>query len=122
VIRPEADHAIRIVDDAGFKLAILSNELDLFYGADFRARLPVLARFDTIVDATHTHILKPDPCAYHSVLDALALTAEDCVFVDDQRRNIAGAAACNMRAVLFDGSNPKASCGEALRHFGLEFD
>ena len=47
VIRPEADHAIRIVDDAGFKLAILSNELDLFYGADFRGRLPVLARFDS---------------------------------------------------------------------------
>ena len=85
VIRPEADHAIRIVDDAGFKLAILSNELDLFYGADFRARLPVLARFDTIVDATHTDILKPDPRAYHSVLDALALAAEDCVFVDDQQ-------------------------------------
>lgn len=122
VIRPEAYDAIRIVDDAGFKLAILSNELDLFYGADFRAKLPVLVRFDTIVDATYTHILKPDPRAYHNVLDALELTAEDCVFVDDQRRNIAGAAACHMRTVLFDVRNPGASYGEALRHFGLEFD
>ncbi|MFB9269198.1 HAD-IA family hydrolase [Bradyrhizobium erythrophlei] len=122
VIRPEAEAAIRIAADAGFKLAILSNELDLFYGADFRARLPVLARFDTIVDATHTKILKPDPRAYQSVLDELALEAEDCVFVDDQRRNIVGAAACNMRTVLFDVRNPAASYSEALRHFGLEFD
>ena len=32
-------------------LAILSNELDLFYGADFREKLPFLADFDVIVDA-----------------------------------------------------------------------
>ncbi|WGR96175.1 HAD-IA family hydrolase [Bradyrhizobium sp. ISRA443] len=121
-IRPEAERAIRIVADAGFRLAILSNELDLFYGADFRARLPVLARFATIVDATHTGILKPDPRAYRIVLDALSLAAEDCVFVDDQRRNIAGAQACSMRTVLFDVKNPAASYREALRHFALEFD
>jgi len=122
VIRPEAEHAIRIVADAGFRLAILSNELDLFYGADFRARLPILARFDAIVDATHTGILKPDPRAYQSALDALSLNAEDCVFVDDQRRNIAGAEACRMRTVLLDVKNPAASYREALRHFELQFD
>ncbi|MGY4569441.1 HAD-IA family hydrolase [Bradyrhizobium pachyrhizi] len=122
VIRPEAARAITLAADAGFRLAILSNELDLFYGADFRSRLSILKRFDTIVDATHTGILKPDPRAYHSVLDELALEADNCVFVDDQRRNIAGAAACNMRTVLFDVRNPAASYGEALRHFGLQFD
>jgi putative hydrolase of the HAD superfamily len=122
VIRPEAARAIRIIADAGFRLAILSNELDLFYGADFRARLPILSRFDAIVDATHTGILKPDPRAYRSVLAELALEAKDCVFVDDQRRNIAGAAACNMRTVLFDVRSPKASYSEALGHFGLQFD
>lgn len=122
VIRPEAARAITLAADAGFRLAILSNELDLFYGADFRSRLSILKRFDTIVDATHTGILKPDPRAYQSVLDELVLEADNCVFVDDQRRNIAGAAACNMRTVLFDVRNPAASYGEALRHFGLQFD
>jgi putative hydrolase of the HAD superfamily len=122
VIRPEAVRAINLAADAGFRLAILSNELDLFYGAEFRTRLSILKRFDTIVDATHTGILKPDPRAYQSVLDELALEAEDCVFVDDQRRNIAGAAACNMRTVLFDVRSPAASYSEALRHFGLQFD
>ncbi|MBR0798981.1 HAD-IA family hydrolase [Bradyrhizobium jicamae] len=122
VIRPEAERAIRIASEAGCKLAILSNELDLFYGADFRSRLPVLARFDAVVDATHTKILKPDPRAYQRVLDELGLEAEDCVFVDDQRRNIVGATACSMRTVLFDVRNPAASYSEALRHFGLELD
>lgn len=122
VIRPEAARAITLAADAGLRLAILSNELDLFYGADFRSRLSILERFDTIVDATHTGILKPDPRAYQSVLDELALEADNCVFVDDQRRNIAGAAACSMRTVLFDVRNPATSYSEALRHFGLQFD
>jgi putative hydrolase of the HAD superfamily len=122
VIRPEAEAAVRIVAEAGFRLAILSNELDLFYGADFRARLPVLAHFETIVDATHTKILKPDPRAYQRVLNELALEPELCVFVDDQPRNVVGAAACNMRTVLFDVRNPAASYSEALHHFGLQFN
>ena len=122
VVRPEADQAIRTAHVAGVRLAILSNELDLFYGADFRDRLSILKRFETIVDATHTGILKPDSRAYQSVLDELALEADNCVFVDDQRRNITGAAACNMRTVLFDVRNPAASYSEALRHFGLQFE
>ena len=39
VMRPEALSAIEQVNRAGGKLAILSNELDLFYGAEFREKL-----------------------------------------------------------------------------------
>jgi putative hydrolase of the HAD superfamily len=76
VIRPEFRAAIARARAAGIRLAILSNELDLFYGADFRARLPFLRDVEVIVDATHTGILKPDPRAYAAVLDALGLPAE----------------------------------------------
>lgn len=120
VIRPEAERAIRIVSDAGFKLAVLSNELDLFYGADFRTRVPLLTRFQAIVDATHTKILKPDPRAYQLVLDALSLDAISCVFVDDQQRNVDGAAACGFRTVLFDVRDPSSGYAAALRFLGLE--
>jgi putative hydrolase of the HAD superfamily len=121
VIRPEADRAIRMVADAGFQLAILSNELDLFYGASFRKVLPMLGRFQTIVDATYTKILKPDPRAYQIVFDKLSLDPGACVFVDDQERNIAGAEACGMRTVHFDVRTPRSCYAEALRFFGLEF-
>jgi putative hydrolase of the HAD superfamily len=121
VIRPEADRAIRMVADAGFKLAILSNELDLFYGAGFRKELLMLGRFHAIVDATHTRILKPDPRAYQMACDKLSLDPGACVFVDDQERNIAGAQACGMRTVHFDVRTPRSSYAEALGFFGLEF-
>ena len=123
VIRPEADLAIRMVDDAGFKLAILRTSSICSMARPSGPPLPeFLQRFVAIVDATHTGILKPDPRAYKDVLDRLGLAAEGCVFVDDQRRNITGAAACGMRTVLFDVRNSRASYGEALRHFGLTFD
>ncbi len=118
-IRPEAIAAIRAAKGAGKGVAILSNELDLFYGPAFRARIDILKSVDTIIDATHTKILKPDPRAYQLALDALALPAEACVFVDDQERNVAGARAIGMIAVSFDVRNPKASYGEALRHLGI---
>lgn len=119
VIRPEFRAAIATVKAAGQKLAILSNELDLFYGADFRDRLPFLADFDVIVDATHTGILKPDPRAYAVCLDQLGLSATSCVFVDDQRRNIAGAEAIGLPHVHFDVADPAASYSQALEMLGL---
>lgn len=121
VIRPEAERAIRIAGDAGYKLAILSNELDLFYGAGFRTKLPLLDRFQAIVDATHTGILKPDPRAYRLVLEQLSIDAGRCVFVDDQERNIAGAQACGFQTVHFDVREPRESYIRALRHLDLEF-
>lgn len=119
VVRPEADNAIRTVHAAGFRLAILSNELDLFYGADFRRRLPLLGLFDVIVDATYTGILKPDPRAYAFVTEALGLPAGACVFVDDQQRNVDGGIAAGMRTVHFDVARPGQSYAEALGHFDL---
>lgn len=114
IIRPEAVAAINAAQAAGHRLAILSNELDLFYGADFRSRLPLLQRFDVIVDATHTGILKPDPRAYQACQEALGVAPQDCVFVDDQARNIAGAQAAKWTTVHLDVRDPASAFAQAL--------
>ena len=115
IIRPEALRAMDEAESAGAHLAILSNELDLFYGANFRSKLPFLERFDTIIDATYTGILKPDPRAYESCADALSLPLENCVFVDDQMKNIKGAQAVGMQTVHFDVQRPEQSYRQAIR-------
>lgn len=117
-IRSEAIATISAVRKTGAKLAILSNELDLFYGRDFRVRLPFLSDIDLIVDATYTGILKPDPRAYAFVTDGLALAADGCVFVDDQIKNIRGAETAGFRTVHFDVTRPAESFRAALEHFG----
>ena len=119
VIRPEAVAAIEAAHAAGCRLGVLSNELDLFYGVDFRQRLPLLQRFHAIVDATHTGILKPDSRAYTACLSELGVEAADAVFVDDQLRNIEGARRCGLQVVHFDVCEPGASYARALELLGL---
>ena len=115
VIRPEFHQTLETARQHGIRLAILSNELDLFYGADFRQKLPFLAHFEVIEDATYSGVLKPDPRAYAGVLKKLALGAENCVFVDDQKRNIDGARRAGLPCVHFDVANPGASYAAALK-------
>lgn len=119
IIRPEFVETIEKCKAKGIRLAILSNELDLFYGKGIRHRLPFLADFDVISDATYTDILKPDLRAYQAVLDGLGLPASECVFVDDQIRNINGARALGLVTVHFDVKSPAASYAQARELLGL---
>jgi epoxide hydrolase-like predicted phosphatase len=108
-IRPEAVGLIAMAKAKGLRLAILTNEMDMFYGQGFRDKLGLLKHFDVITDATYTGILKPNAKAYLTCLEALELKAQDCVFIDDQERNIKGGLDVGLRCVWFDVKNPQES-------------
>ena len=73
-----------------------------------------MSQFEVVIDATYTGILKPEPRAYQSCAEALGLACEDCVFVDDQLRNVLGAQAVGMQTVHFDVRRPGDSYQQAL--------
>jgi putative hydrolase of the HAD superfamily len=104
----------------GRKVAILSNELDLFFGEDIRQKLAFLEIVDVIVDATYTKILKPDPKAYQLCLDELNLAAQDCVFIDDQIINAQGANAVGMLGLHLDVFKPELCMAQARRLLAIE--
>lgn len=118
-IRPEFLETVELAKRKDLRLAILSNELDLFYGADFRHRLPFMADFEVIHDATHTRVLKPDPVAYTACLTDLGLSASRCLFIDDQARNIRGAEAVGLQTVHFNVLEPAGSYAEVRRIAGI---
>mgnify|MGYP001827931109 FL=1 len=120
VIRPEFLQTLDRAKAAGCVVAILSNELDLFYGPKFRTRLDFLPQIDVIHDATYTQMLKPAAAVYEYMIADLGTRAANCVFVDDQRRNVDGAKAVGMNTVHFDVMNPAQSYAEAERLLGLE--
>ncbi len=99
IVRPEVAQLIADAKACGLRLAILSNELELFYGAQLREKLTLLKQFELIVDATYTGILKPDPRAYRACLDGLGLSANECLMIDDQPRNVRGAQALGLPAI-----------------------
>ncbi|WP_298256744.1 HAD-IA family hydrolase [Bradyrhizobium sp.] len=119
-IRAEAERTIRRAKAAGRRVGILSNELELFYGRDTVEQLEILKEIDSIVDATHTHILKPDPRAYKLGCEALGLSPDQVLFIDDQSRNVDGAGRAGLEALQFDVTRPALSFAEAERRLGLE--
>lgn len=102
VVRPQIRSLIARARQAGIRLGILSNELELFYGRDFLERMKVLEHFDVIVDASVTQVLKPDPQAYALAIHGLRLEPSRILFVDDQFRNIAGGVKAGLQTQYFD--------------------
>jgi len=109
ILRPEMLDLISDVKRAGLKFGILTNELELFHGKDWLLTMPFACMVDAIVDATHTHILKPDPRAYALALEALDLAASEVIFIDDQPRNVAGGSAVGIRSFHLDMTYPLES-------------
>lgn len=62
---------------------------------------PVVARLDGVVVSGRVGLAKPDPRIFQLVLDRYRLDPADTVFTDDAPRNVEGAAAVGMDAVLF---------------------
>jgi putative hydrolase of the HAD superfamily len=53
------------------------------------------------------------------VEDALGVTPAQCVFVDDQLKNISGAEVVGMQVVHFDVTDPAGIFDKALRLLGI---
>lgn len=86
--------AMSVARDKGLRTALMSNVDELPPSADKWIDL-----FDTIVLSGEVGVAKPDPVIYLLAADRLRLTPEQCVFVDDLRSNVLGAAATGMVGV-----------------------
>lgn len=62
---------------------------------------PFLQWFDGIVVSGREKLRKPDPAFYHLMLDRYHLDATKSLFIDDNERNIRGAAACGIDGIHF---------------------
>ena len=109
LVRPGARDLILDAKSAGYVVAVCTNDLRAFHGDKGLDHLTILNQIDLLVDGSVEHVLKPDPAIYRLVTDRLGLTGQDCLFVDDQRGNVAGAAAVGMGAVWFDVVHPEGS-------------
>ena len=72
--------------------------------------------FDGLIFSTDTHILKPNEQAFKLVLDYFKLNPKETIFVDDRKKNVAGAKKAGISSILFS-SNSQA-IADIEKHLG----
>ena len=120
LIRPGARDLIADAKAAGIPVGALTNDLTAFHDQTWIDRISVIREFDQMVDGRRDGVMKPDPAAYLLMAERLGVDPRECVFIDDQPGNCAGAEAVGMRTVHLDPVDPGPCFAEARRLLGLD--
>lgn len=84
---------------AAYKIGLLSNVAGDYLYQIFSP--DQLALFDTMTLSFESGFIKPQEQAFEAAAKQLGLDVSECVFIDDQQRNIDGAHAAGMLAILY---------------------
>lgn len=77
--------------------------------------------FDVHSYSHETKVSKPDPLAFKDVLDKLQAKANECLFIDDQQRNLDSAKELGFATILFtDAQNLKIELNNLLPDFKIK--
>lgn len=119
LVRPAARQLIADAKAAGIPVGILTNDLTAFHDQAWLERMTILREFDFMVDGRTDGVLKPDPRAYTLMAERMGVAPSECVFIDDQPGNIAGAEAVGMSTVHLDPVDPGPGFAMARSMLGL---
>ena len=99
---PGMEALVRECKARGFRVWGLTNWSIEFFPL-VRDRYPVFQVLDGYVVSGAEKVIKPDARLYRILLDRYGLKAAECVFIDDNAANVAGAEAVGIRGILFKG-------------------
>ncbi len=115
-VRPEMVAALHRCRDAGFVQACLTNNVAT--GNPRPEVEHVMAVFDVVIESSKLGIRKPEPRFYELACEALEVTPDQCVFLDDLGINLKPARAMGMTTIKVD--TPAQALGELEVVVGLE--
>ncbi|MBQ5911243.1 MAG: HAD family phosphatase [Clostridia bacterium] len=100
---------IKKLKENGAKLYLLSN-ISVGFAENY-TKIPVvnevLAQFDGLVFSGPIGMNKPNRDIFEYLLNKFSLKAEECVFIDDSKKNLDGAAAVGINTIHFTGDHKK---------------
>ncbi len=100
---PDVAPALASLRSAGIAVAVVSDWDHSL--PDVLHRVGLLAAVDVVVTSASVGAAKPDPAPFRAALDRLGVAPERALHCgDDPRRDLAGAAAAGVRALLIDRS------------------
>ncbi len=102
---PGMESVVRNLKERGYRLFGLSNwsaETFPLIVQDTK-HYPVFRLLDGYVLSGEEHCIKPDERIYRILLDRFALKPEECLFIDDNPKNIEAARALGIHGLVFTG-------------------
>ncbi len=102
-----------------YTVALLSNTKHPF--ADYNIKNNRYRYFDPVVLSCKVGLIKPEKEIYMYMLKKLNLKAEECVFIDNEEKNIRGAREVGINSILFDAnSHPITELIKELKKLGVK--
>lgn len=105
-VRPAMVAALDRLKVNGFALGCITNNVPSGKGAGMARSFAkaeevaaIMARFDHVIESSKVGVRKPDPAIYRMMCDALGVSPDQCVYLDDLGINCKPAAALGMRAI-----------------------
>ena len=109
-VRPAMVETLDRIKAMGLKIGCITNNAPTGKGAGMsdneakaHAVAGVLARFDHVIESSKAGIRKPDPRIYQMMCEALSVTPDQCIYLDDLGINCKPAATLGMRAIKVTG-------------------
>ncbi|HEX8382033.1 MAG TPA: HAD-IA family hydrolase [Sphingomonas sp.] len=105
-VRPRMVAAVDRLKADGYRLGCITNNVPAGQGigmaltSDRAAEIAaILARFDRVIESSKVGVRKPDPRIYAMMTDALGVSPNGCIYLDDLGINCKPAAAMGMTAI-----------------------
>lgn len=105
-VRPNMVATLDRLKAEGFVIGCITNNVPSGKGAGMAlddakadAIAKIMARFDHIIESSKAGVRKPDPRIYQMMCEALNVSPENCVYLDDLGINCKPAAALGMAAI-----------------------
>ena len=122
-IRPEMVTALQCVIKGGLKTACLTNNFNSGRNDVVNDRATavgtVMAMFDVVVESRLIGVRKPEPAFYEYACNALGVSPDQCVFLDDIGSNLKTAAAMGMTTIKVLGADQAISDLESVLGISL---
>lgn len=120
--RPEMIEALRRIKTK-FKTGCITNNVPANQtgsaeGRSLYAR-EVMELFDHLIESAKTGIRKPDPRIYEMMCEALGVTPQSCIYLDDLGVNLKPARAMGMHTIKVENGPQAIGELEALTHMKL---
>lgn len=108
---------IQALQDAGYMTPSLSNAT--FESMKACEHLGFYKYFDPMVVSEEIGVKKPDRRAYEIAIERIGVDAEECVFVDNGRANVAAAEGFGMKGIHFKNAK---QLKKDLKEHGVEIE